>query len=396
MGIGTAGPRETMLTPPRWLQRWSLAVTALALAIAPAARLTVVTAPTALLLEGIVPLLLLAGVTYAGWAYARRESPTFTAIVTAWTLSVVAGMVVVAVWIVTLARVANAGVSFAMLSPVVTSVGAIAGLWLGTSNARWRERETTLRRERERIDFLNELLRHYVLNAAQVIVGRADLLAERTGDEDAVAIGQSGRRIARHVQQLRALVTSSETCWAVDLAAAVEEARTHLENRPGVRLDVDLPDDRPTTVIADDALDVLIEGLLFRAVDRAEDVPVTVRLSTVREAGGVTLVVDDDAGEPRVESVDPQSIDTEHGVFEFQWYLVVSLAERYGGRVTVTEHGSADGRPTTVTDDGSEASETARAEGDGDIWTQAGDGARVEVWLPTPADEESDDAFGNP
>jgi hypothetical protein len=353
MGIGTAGPRETMFTPPRWLKRWSLAITALALAIAPTARLAVVTAPTVRLLEGIVPLLLLAGVTYAGWVYARRESPAFTAVVTAWTLSVVAGMIVVAVWIVTLARVASAGVSFAMLSPVVTSVGAVAGLWLGTSNARWRERETTLRRERERLDFLNELLRHYVLNAAQVIVGRADLLAERTDGDEAAEIGRSGRRIARHVQQLRALVTGSEACWTVDLAAAVEAARTHLEDRDDVRLVVDLPD--PCRVVADDALDVLVEGLLFRAVDRAEDGPVTVRLAVVHEAEGVTLVVADDAGEPRIESVQPQSIDTEHGVFEFQWYLVVSLTERYGGRVTVTE--------------------------DGD-----GDGARVEVWLPTPDD----------
>lgn len=354
-----------MFTPPRWLKRWSLAITAPALAVAPAARLTVVTAPTVLLLEGIVPLLLLAGVTYAGWVYARRESPAFTAVVTAWTLSVVAGMVVVAVWIVTLARVASVGVSFAMLSPVVTSVGAIAGLWLGTSNARWRERETALRRERERIDFLNELLRHYVLNAAQVIVGRADLLAERTDEDDAAEISQSGRRIARHVQQLGALVTSSAACWTVDLAAAVEEARAHLEDRDDVRLVVDLPDSCP--VVADDALDVLVEGLLFRAVDRAEESPVTVRLAAVREAGGVTVVTDDDAGEPRVESIDPRSIDTEHGVFEFQWYLVVSLAERYDGRVTVTERGGADG-------------------------------TRVEVWLPTPPEgdgNEFEDAFGN-
>lgn len=338
-----------MLSIPRSLKRWSLAITALALAAAPAARLAAVTAPTSLLLEGVVPLLLLAGVTYAGWAYARRESPTFTAIVTAWTLSVVAGMVVVAVWIVTLASVASSGVSFSMLSPVVTSVGAVAGLWLGTSNARWRERDATLRRERERLDFLNELLRHYVLNAAQVIVGRADLLADRTDDDDAAEIGQSGRRIARHVQQMRALVRGDESCWPVDLVAAVEKARTRFDDRTDVRLVVELPD--PCPVIADDALDVLVEGLLFRAVERVEDGSVTVRLDAVREGGGVTLVVDDDAGTPRVDSATPESIDTDHGVFEFQWYLVVTLAERYGGRVTVTERD---------------------------------DGARVEVWLPTP------------
>lgn len=338
-----------MYPPLRWLKRWSLAITALGLAVAPATRLVAPAGPTMLLLECIVPLLLLAGVTYAGVVYARRESPAFTAVVTAWTLSVVAGMVVVAVWIVTLAHLDAAALSFATVSPVVTSVGAVSGLWLGTSNARWREREATLDREREQLDFLNELLRHYVLNAAQVIIGRAELLAERTGDDTADEIAQSGDRIARHVQQMRALVTDDRACWVVDLVAAVENTRTTLEARSDVCLVVDLPDTCP--VIADDALDVLIEGLCFRAVARAENAPVTVRLDAVSEAGGVTLVVDDDAGEPRVEAVEPKAIDTNHGVFQFQWYLVVSLTERYGGRVTVTER-----------------------EG----------GARIEVWLPSP------------
>jgi len=354
-----------MFTPPRWLERWSLAITGVALLPAPVARLAFVATPGGLVLEGALPLLLLAGVTYAGVVYARQESSTFTAIVTAWTLSVVAGMVVVALWIVTLARLGAVSLSFATLAPVVTSVGALVGLWLGTSNARWRERDATLRRERERLDFLNELLRHYVLNAAQVIVGRADLLAERTGNGDAVEIGQAGRRIARHVQQMRALVTSDGECWPVDLATAVEVARENFDGRSDVRLTVDLPDTCP--VIADAALDVLVEGLLFRAVDHADDEPVTIQVDTVREDDGVTLVVDDDAGAPTVEPVDPETIDTDHGVFEFQWYLVLTLAERYDGRVTASERGG---------------------------------GARIEVWLPTPAStspvDGAKDAFGNP
>lgn len=342
---------------PSPLQRWSLLLTGLALTTVPAIRLAVTTTPLTTTLEGVVPLLLLAGVTYAGWAYARRESPAFTAVVTAWTLSVVAGMVLVALWIATITHRVGSGPSFLSLSPVVMSVGAMAGLWLGTSNARWRERETDLQRERERIGFLNELLRHYVLNAAQVIVGRADLLADRTDDADAAAIARTGERMARHVQQMRALVSTDRQSWAVDLASAVASARDAVDDRTDVRLVVEVPDD--CRVIGDGALDVLIEGLLFQAVDRADGDDVTIRLAATPERGGVTVVVDDDAARPPVETVDPESIDTSSGVLEFQWYLVGTLAQRYGGEVTVTDDGGA--------------------------------GARVEVWLPAP-----EDAFGNP
>ncbi|GAB6861005.1 sensor histidine kinase [Haloplanus litoreus] len=346
-----------MFDVPRPLKRWSLAVTGGCLATMPGVRLLVATDWVAAVLEGAVPLLLFVGVTYAGVSYAHRKSPRFTAVVTGWTLSVVAGMVVVALWITTLAHLAAADLAFGALTPIVTSVGALAGLWLGTNNARWREREHRLRRERERIDFLNELLRHYVLNAAQVIVGRADLLAGRTDDENATIIAETGRRMARHVQQMRALVSSDGAPWPVDLGTAVREARGSLDSN--ARLVTQVPD--PCPVLADDALDVLIEGLLLQAVDRAGGEAVTIRLGATRTDGGVTVTVDDDAAEPAVEAVDPETIDTDNGVLQFQQYLVVTLTERYGGEVAVTNDE---------------------------------DGARIEIWLPSP--ESREDAFGNP
>ncbi|MFB6102419.1 MAG: sensor histidine kinase [Haloplanus sp.] len=351
-----------MVDLPPWLKRWSLAVTGVVLATVPVMRLGVVRSPATAVLEAGVPLLLFGGVVYAGWIYARREPPRFTAIVTAWTLSVVAGMIVVALWITTIARLVGSASPFAALAPIVTSVGALAGLWLGTSNARWRERDAELRRERQRIDFLNELLRHYVLNAAQLIVGRAELLTDRIDGDDAADIARTGRRMARHVQQMRALVTSDSARWPVDLTAAVETAHAAVETAhpavadcSDVRVVVEVPDS--CQVLADDALDVLIEALLFQAVERADGADMTIRLSATPTPDGVTLIVDD-AGGPVVEDVDPAEIDTDHGVFEFQQYLVATLAERYGGEVSVTERD---------------------------------DGARTEVWLPSP-----EDAFGNP
>jgi len=320
-----------MFDPPRPLKRWSLAITGVVLATVPGARLLVGTGRVTTLLEGVVPLLLFGGVTYAGVVYARRRSPGFTAVVTAWTLSIVAGMVVVGLWIATLSHLAAATLPFATLVPIVTSVGAIAGLWLGTNNARWRRRERALRRERERIDFLNELLRHYVLNAAQVVVGRAELVADRTDDPDATLIAATGRRMARHVEQMRALVPSEGECWPVDLAASVTAASEGLGTEG--RLVEQVPE--PCPVLADGALDVLLEALVHQAVDRAAG-DVTIRMGATRTGDQVHLTVDDDAAEPAVETVDPEAIDTDSGVLQFQQYLVVTLIERYDGEVTVT------------------------------------------------------------
>lgn len=321
---------------PPWLRRWSLAATGGVLATLPAARLATAGGPGVALLEGGVPLLLLAGVTYAGFVYARRESPAFTAVVTAWTLAVVAGMVVVAAWIATAARIVATPVAFTTLSPVATSVGGVVGLWLGTSNARWRERDAALRRERERTDFLNELLRHYVLNAMQVVIGHAGAISAAVeSDSEAAAIAadidHTSRRVARLIEQLGALAATDVDCWPVDLAAAVEDAAESVESRPDVALTVDAPGTAP--VVADDALETLVESLLYHPIDRTE--AVDLRVTITRAGEETTLTVVDDAGPPPVETVDPDAIDADDDVFRFQLYLAATLVERYGGDLAV-------------------------------------------------------------
>jgi two-component system OmpR family sensor kinase len=364
--------RSPPFDPPPSLKRWSLAVTGVALATLPATRLAVADDVGTAVLEGCVPVLLVVGVTYAGVVYARGESPTFVATVTAWTLAVVAGMVVVALWIGTLVETVGPAVSVTRLAPIVTSVGAIVGLWLGTSNARWRERDAALRRERDRMAFLNELLRHHVLNAMQLVIGRSERLAAQYDGADRSAadgdgappvsdvadeIARSGRQVARRVEQLRSLAETDVQCWSVDLVDAVEESVAAVADRPDVEVDVDAPE--TAAVVGDDALPVLVEALLYHAVDRAGSDDVAVRV-VVEGGSDPRLVVVDDAGPPPEGPVDP-SIDPADGAFRFQLYLAATLVRRYGGDLSV---------------------ETA------------GDGARLEASLSAPPDDDA--PFGNP
>ncbi|WP_101298087.1 sensor histidine kinase [Halegenticoccus soli] len=320
------------------LKRWSLSIVAVGLSFVPLAHLLLEPhALLSLLLEAVLPLILLSGVAYAGYEYARRESPGFVVAVTSRTIAVVAGVQLLNLWVLTV-TVAEGGAAVhpAGLTGMYLAAGAMAGLYLGTTDARRKQHERALAEERDRLDFLNEILRHNVLNAMQVVIGRAERLRERPDPDDAATILRWARTVARQVRRMRLLTGETERARPIDLAGVLREEASKAGDRDGVEVTADLPE--RLTVVADDGVGVLFETLLLNAAEHAVDEPsVDVWTETTDDTATVCLA-DNGPGLPEELSAALNAGESDSDLFGFGLHLVATLARRYGGALRVSDN----------------------------------------------------------
>lgn len=186
--------------------------------------------------------------------------------------------------------------------------GSAAGLLIGLMKARanhlGRERarsELTAERrehERERMEYLNHLLRHEVLNGIAIVRGTAGLLIEDVEDPTAT-------------RRLRTIHDRSD-----EVAVFIQQVRT------------DLPDD--VQVVGNELLGRVFTNLMENGI-RHNDPPVTLEVTAVVHPKHVEVsVVDDGDG---IDPVDVEELFTyptggDHG---FGLSLSRDLVERYGG-----------------------------------------------------------------
>lgn len=186
--------------------------------------------------------------------------------------------------------------------------GSAAGLLIGLMKARanhlGRERarsELTAERrehERERMEYLNHLLRHEVLNGIAIVRGTAGLLIEDVEDPTAT-------------RRLRTIHDRSD-----EVAVFIQQVRT------------DLPDD--VQVVGNELLGRVFTNLMENGI-RHNDPPVTLEVTAVVHPKHVEVsVVDDGDG---IDPVDMEELFTyptggDHG---FGLSLSRDLVERYGG-----------------------------------------------------------------
>jgi len=235
------------------------------------------------------------------------------------------------------------------------AVGAGIGLLVGAFEARAIEQRVSAReaavradeqeRRQELLGYLNALLRHEVLNAANVIDGYAARL-EGGGDPEAAAtIRRRADELAGVTEDVRTLLDAAEGSTAtdpVDLAALVERRVAALERRvDAVDADADCPASAP--VAADDLLWRAVDNLLNNAVDH-NDAPVpSVEASVaVDEAAGVARlrVADDGPGVPEERRASLFEYTTtgrsDHGL---GLAVTRALVERYAGGIELAETG---------------------------------------------------------
>lgn len=242
------------------------------------------------------------------------------------------------------------------------SVGGCGGLAIGIVEARAIERaraveRATVRaahaeRQRERLDYVNSLLRHEILNNANIIEGNASILSEQhdgaAGDRAGVIRTQS-RRMIDVIDDVRVLIEAADVDPELDpvrLDEVLTEAANDLrETHPDADIDVSVPEG--TRVRADGLLGRVFANLLSNAVEHNDgDRP---RVWVTAERAGETVRVrvrDDGPGIPEAER--DRLFDREgagrHGL---GLYLVRTLVERYDGTVELTDTGP-DGSTLTV------------------------------------------------
>jgi signal transduction histidine kinase len=165
---------------------------------------------------------------------------------------------------------------------VAGSIGVAVGLFVGTVEARAirqtrtaasaEARANAMEAERERMDRINELLRHYVLNSLTVISGyRTRLGNDRsTGDqEEADVVEERIETIATLVEHVRTLSNGHGDATRSEQALEVLLASTGREVSGSRRVDIDVPDDIPMIAVTPSFERALY--LLFEALDDLVD-----------------------------------------------------------------------------------------------------------------------------
>ncbi|MFB6073350.1 MAG: PAS domain S-box protein [Halobacterium sp.] len=258
-----------------------------------------------------------------------------------------------------------------------------------------RERERALEHERERLEFMNRIIRHNILNGLNLVNARAELLEGRfdgdpQGRDHLDTIRDRAEDLASMIDTMRAFMDAvvrdtSHELYPVPLVEELEEKVSLVDQSyPDAAVDVhDLPD-ASTTVVADELVGEVFENVLSNAVvhNDADDPEVEVWTTETT----CEVAVDDDTGElsqwaadrhlrgdvetnerpavavhvadngPGIPDDDKERV-LEKGVSElsepgngFGLYLVTEMMRSYGGRVDVRDNDRVDGDRGTVFD----------------------------------------------
>ncbi|MCT9095100.1 PAS domain S-box protein [Haloarchaeobius sp. HME9146] len=221
-----------------------------------------------------------------------------------------------------------------------------------------REREQQIEHERERLEFMNRIIRHNLLNGMNVVDARARLLEGHVDEEMATHLGTIQTRIADMIDLIetmrafmRAIVEGKEhdpEPMALDTvldaemekaADAYDHARFEWESFPSVE------------VLADDLLPEVFENLLTNAVQhndketpavevRTEVTPETVAVEVRDNGPGIDEELRDAVFEKGRKGFDSPGTG-------FGLYLVREIIDSYGGRVEA-ENGPDGGAVFTV------------------------------------------------
>lgn len=211
-----------------------------------------------------------------------------------------------------------------------------------------KEYEETLERQRDNLEVLNQVVRHDVRNALQLVLAYGATLephVDESGEEYLRQILEAGREavdITRTAGDVTEVLLHSDgdrrpVSLRHILEAQVEEARSSHE-RAIVSIDGTVPD---TRVLADDLLESVFRNLLNNAVVHNDtDLPSITVSATVTEERTRVRVADNGPGIPderKDELFERGRKGLDSDGTGIGLYLVRTLVDRYGGDVWVED-----------------------------------------------------------
>jgi PAS domain S-box-containing protein len=248
------------------------------------------------------------------------------------------------------------------VADVLAELGADGGSWQGTVTASradgstypqelsmtaiedgyvWVCRDITGREERDqRLRVLNRVLRHDTRNTLNVVLGRANRLADRLGedaDEDVTAILDAAEDLLGTSEKARKLedALETETVGTEPVDDLVrEEVAAVREEHPEVRIDVAAPHSDPV----DERLRLAVHELLANAVEHGGEGPAEITVTVTADPLAVE-VEDDGPGIPEHERRALAGVEEtalQHGSGVGLW-LVYWVVRQTGGDVGVVD-----------------------------------------------------------
>lgn len=293
---------------------WSIALATIGVAIVVSAGGHLLTnRATAQWLHYLIDVVLIggAGVGYLYGALWYRDRPLDTdryPVVATWIVG--SGLVFVSLGVISVyvGSVAVWPFEFHEVVHVTGSVGLFAGLIIGTMHSRSIQRAETAARaearaaalaaERDRLETLNELLRHYILNSVTIITGYANHLREDAPSESDPAldiIEDRAQLISTLIEHISSIYDQGGPLEPRELQPLVESAIADMSDRPDVAIRTS---DCPQTIMADDGFEDALR-LLCEAV-----------VTTTEDDGSLSITCTDDAEDTVTLSVtaEPASI----------------------------------------------------------------------------------------
>jgi len=225
---------------------------------------------------------------------------------------------------------------------VIGTLGLLGGVVIGNEYVATQQFADQARESRDAMVFTNDLLRHDVRNALQVVDGHATVLA----DHDDVQVRESAETISGQTDSLDRIVTEVESVVEVltgeaggevaDLTTVLADVtESAAADHVGVTLEYDAESELP--VAGADALYPVFSNLVGNAIEHGSQ-PITIAVNARREGEtGVVRVADDGPGIPEDDRdrVFERGVSTDGGGHGL--YVAETVVSRLDGEISVEE-----------------------------------------------------------